>query len=139
MNKFEFLLADDVCDEWGRKPGASQEALSSLIEHASLKLPSDYLDFLQFSNGTDGEIPVQPFWCILFEAEELLECNRDYEIAKYLPGYFAIGSSGGGEIILFDTKTSPWKVCTVPALFAEEHILEVAPSFMHLLQMLGRS
>jgi len=136
-NKFQFLLAPDICDQWDRAPGATPEAISTLVASLSLKLPIDYLDFLQFSNGADGPLPVQPLWCSLFKAEELVVCNQDYEIAKYLPGYLAIGSSGGGEVILFDTRT--WRVCTVPVLFAEEHIWEIAPNFMQLAEMLGRS
>jgi hypothetical protein len=138
VKKFQFLLKPDICEKWGRSPGATKEAITILSKHCPFELPSDYLDFLQFSNGADAGLPVDPLWCILFTAEEVLECNTDYEISEYLPGYFAIGSSGGGEILLFDTQTSPWRVCTVPVLFAEEHIHDVAPNFMEFLKLLGQ-
>jgi hypothetical protein len=40
-----------------------------------------------------------------------------------------IGCSGGGEIIVFDTRDSPWRVCAVtPTSMQEENIEEIAPS-----------
>lgn len=138
MNQFEFLLADDVKDNWGRCEGASPEAIAALKSNCQFELPQEYLDFLAFSNGSDTEISVDPLWCILFAAEEVLEANEDYELSADLPGFFAIGTSGGGEVIVFDTRDGPWRVCTVRIPFEEEDVWDVAPSFIELLKMFGR-
>lgn len=137
MHKFDFLVADGIKDSWGKCAGASSDAVSNLTKHCNYYLPRDYLDFLRFSNGSATAISAEPLWCILYPAEEVLELNEDYEISEHLPGYFLIGTSGGGDSILFDTRTTPWRVCTVAIPFEEEGVSEVAPNFMELLKMFG--
>ena len=139
MDLFQFLLASDICDNWGRSPGATIEEVTHLSEGCRFALPSDYLNFLLFSNGTDAPLPILPYGCNLFSAEEVLEANQDYELEKYLPGYFAIGTSGGGELLVFDYSAIPWRVCSVPAIgLSEANVLVVAQSFLDLLHLIGR-
>ena len=49
------------------------------------------------SNGlySDGNLAIHAI-------EVMPERNRDYEVDKYLPGYFMIGDDGGGEAIVID-------------------------------------
>jgi hypothetical protein len=126
---------------WMPAPPASADAIARLVSSVAFELPPDYLDFLRVSNGGCGDIPVQP-WCFdsLWAAEELVGCNRDYEVAKYCPGFFGIGSSGGGEMFAFDMRSSkPWPVVVVPFIGMEpDAALSVALDFRSFIQMFGR-
>ncbi|MBI5175160.1 MAG: SMI1/KNR4 family protein [Candidatus Melainabacteria bacterium] len=125
---------------WERKAGASEEAVTALKLSAGGTLPKPYLDFLQVSNGGEGELPVLPFYAVLWSAEEVIENNQGYEVATYAPGFFGIGSSGGGEMLAFDLALEDSS-----ALFAlpfmgmdrEEAIL-VASDFEQFVSILGR-
>ena len=122
-------------------PPASADAIAHLVGEIGFELPSDYLDFLRVSNGGCGDLPVQP-WCFhsLWTAEELVSCNRDYEVAKCCPGFCGIGSSGGGEMFTFDMRGSkPWPIVVVPFIGMEpDAALPVAPDFHSFVQMFGQ-
>ncbi len=134
--KFDFLLSQELCDKWGRKNGASPEELACLKECCADELPAVYLDFLAFSNGADTGIPVQPYSCILYQVKDVIELATSYDFVENLPGFFIIGSDGGGEYIILELKTS--RVCCVNLPFTEEEILDIAPSFIDLLRMFGQ-
>ena len=139
MSIHEIALAS--APKWMPALPASADAISCLVRDAGFDLPVEYLDFLRFSNGGCGDIPVDP-WCFdgLWRAEELLVCNRDYEVAKYCPGFFGVGTSGGGEMFAFDMrKSQPWPVVHVPFIGMEpDAALPVAPDFRSFIQMFGQ-
>ena len=90
------LLADPA-REFVHLPGPSpQDRLESLRSRAPITLPDLYLRLLAVSNGPEGELGVEPGWFQLWRAEDVLKLNADYEVAEYHPGFFGIGSSGGG-------------------------------------------
>jgi hypothetical protein len=89
-------LVADPSAKWGREPPADPEAIRSLIAGAGVDLPEDYLSLLRLSNGGEGELGVEPGWFRLWPAGEVIDLNRDYEVAELAPGFFAFGSSGGG-------------------------------------------
>ncbi len=68
-----------------------------------------------------------------------MEANRDYELADYVPGFFAFGGNGGGEMLAFDTRTSaPWKIYAIPYIGnGESDALLVAESFEQFVEMIG--
>lgn len=94
-------------DRW---PGASKEELAQLRQYVGVDLPSDYLEFLRWSNGGAGAMkPYLPFLAqklkaplptahILFSTGEVIEhTESDEEYAEKLrrlwPGYLLIGAS----------------------------------------------
>ncbi len=46
----------------------------------------------------------------LHEIEILPERNFEYEVQKYLPGYFMIGDDGGGQAILINSSEEVFEV-----------------------------
>jgi hypothetical protein len=137
MVDYQIMLGEP--SGWERASPADLSEIQLLQSNCSIELPKDYLDFFEFSNGAYGELPVQPYWCDLFQVNEVLKANKDYEIDLYLPGYFAIGTNGAGEILLFDTKERPWCVVSIHRLsFGIEDIIPVAKSFSDLIKMLGQ-
>jgi hypothetical protein len=134
-------LAKASASTWMPVPPASEDVLASLRQRAGIDLPSDYLDFLRFSNGGCGSIPVQPRrFDGLWKAQELAEFNRGYQVSTYCPGFFGIGSSGGREMFAFDMRGSqPWPVVHIPFIGMEpEAALLVAPDFRSFVAMFGQ-
>lgn len=58
-----------------------------------------------------------------------------------MPGPFGFGSSGGGELLAFDTRRgSPWPVVMVPFIVMEEAaIVKIAEDFAGFLGATSRS
>jgi hypothetical protein len=124
---------------WTKGPPGSQAAIDELARKSPVPLPSEYLLFLEHSNGGEGGLGVQPGWFVMWRAEEVLEQNRGYEIEADLPGFFGFGSSGGGELLAFDTRQGePYSIVAIPfiPLDADEALL-VASSFSQFQALLG--
>ncbi|MBP0610844.1 MULTISPECIES: SMI1/KNR4 family protein [Burkholderia] len=84
-------------------------ATSSQIHDAETKIglsfPKEYVDLLQITNGLNS------MGCLaLHEIEILPERNVDYEVQKYLPGYFMIGDDSGGQAILINSSGEVFEV-----------------------------
>ena len=138
--KFEKLIKDTK-RKWQRCSPAKPEALLALKGASEVKLPEDYLTFLSLSNGGEGEIPVQPLWFQIWPAEMVLEHNKGYEVSVNLPGFWAFGSNGGGEMLAFDTREGgPWRIMSVPfiPMDADEAVL-IAKDFMSFVSLMGKS
>jgi hypothetical protein len=41
----------------------------------------------------------------LWKLSEIDELNTEYDVAEYLPGYYAVGSNGGGEMLAVELET----------------------------------
>jgi hypothetical protein len=85
---------------------AESEAVAKLAG-AFPQLPQAYLAFLGVSNGVEGPLGVEPGWFVVWPAEESLVASKEYEVPKYLPGYFAFGSNGGAELLVFRLSPGP--------------------------------
>jgi hypothetical protein len=137
MKTIKEIIESDL--PWDREKSASPEAINSLASNSGLNLPKDYLDFLSLSNGGEGELPVDPYWFQIWSAENVLEHNEGYQVAQFLPGFFAFGSNGGGEMLAFDTrKDGAWPVYMIPFVPMEEaDAREVASEFLSFAQLFG--
>lgn len=70
-----------------------------------LSFPKEYADFLLITNGLNST------GCLaLHEIEILPERNTEYEVQKYLPGYFMIGDDSGGQAILINAAGEVFEV-----------------------------
>ena len=137
-------IADFISDstaDWDRKPPAEGSTVSKLAVEAGCELPKDYLAFLRHSNGGEGELGVEPGWFQLWEAENVIQFGLEYEVPKYAPGFFAIGSNGGGEILAFDSRTdSVWPVVALPCIGLEaDEAMTVSPNFAEFVAQMGRT
>ena len=119
-------------------PGASAEDVAALRRQFP-DLPSDYYSFLLQSDGGEGFVGLAPGYFRLWRAREVTRYSADYEIPKYLPGYVAVGSTGGGDLYVFPTSGSPPGIFTVPAIGMESNVVSlVAPSFSAFASEFGR-
>ena len=124
---------------WAGAAAADDADVASLERRAPIRLPAEYLAFLRQSNGGEGELTVQPYWLIVWPAEDVLPLNRRYGVEENVPGFFAIGSSGGGEMIAFEMgQGEACPVVMIPFVpMQASEARRVAESFAGLLRLLG--
>ena len=87
-------------------PPADPEALHRLRSQLG-QLPERYVSFLAGSNGGEGDLGVDPGWFVVWPIEEAAVASAEYEVPTYLPGYFAFGGNGGGELFVFADTDVP--------------------------------
>jgi cell wall assembly regulator SMI1 len=71
-----------------------------LIDQFGFEPPHDYLAYLLTAESTH-----QFGGAYLVEDDELLAYNADHEADEFYPGYFLIGSDGGGEAFAIEKAT----------------------------------
>jgi hypothetical protein len=129
---------DELLARFNRRPSAGEVAILELERESRLALPAEYLDFLRRSNGGEGF--VGDAYVILWRAEEIVEWNSRYEVAKYAQGLFLFGSDGGGEAFAFDTRSESWPIVMVPFIGMELKVaLPIARSFAGFFAALATS
>lgn len=76
----------------------------------------------------------------LCSAEEVVAYNQGYNVEEFLPGWFAIGSNGGGEMLAIRKRDgSPCPVYMVPFIpMAESDAIQIAHDFEMFAMALGR-
>jgi hypothetical protein len=88
--------------------GASDNVLDELSEAVGIRLPSDYLSLLSYTNGLSGFVGEN--YVTLFSAEQI-RAHGVYEQASF---FIFIGSDGGGEGFAYDTRSPEMPIVNVP-------------------------
>jgi hypothetical protein len=81
-----------------RNGAANFDEIRKFEYSSGIKLPEDYIEFLQWANGGAGMIGQNSF-ARFWRLEELLECNEGYGVAEYVPELFLLGSDGGVRLL----------------------------------------
>lgn len=71
-----------------------------LVDQFGFEPPQGYLTYLLAAEST-----YQFGGAYLIEDDELLPYNTDHKAAEFYPGYFLIGSDGGGEAFAIEKAT----------------------------------
>lgn len=101
----------------------------------NFKLPEDYKTFatkyLEFEDFI-GEQNVR-----LWNFDEIIEINTDYQIFKYLPRTLGIGGNGSGEFIAIENlDDNNLRIVLSPFIIEKEVHIEIGTSFTDFLQRL---
>lgn len=72
-------------------------SISEVESYANLKLPEDYIFYLENYFGIDQFIGVE--FINLWSLEEIIETNKGYNIVEQMTRTIGIGSNGSGEFI----------------------------------------
>ncbi len=139
MSSLIEILSDSTA-EWARRPAATEVDIQALIAATDFDLPKEIIAFLQCSNGGEGFLCIEPWYFQLWSAEELVVYNDSYDVEEFLPGWFAIGSNGGGEMLAIRKQDgSPCPVYMVPFITMDESdAVEIAHDFEVFAMALGR-
>ncbi len=93
--RVESCLMDLQQIEGELSDGLDRASLSAPVAALLARLPADYVEFLEQSDGITFESGGS-----LYSSAEIQERNATYEVADYEPGYVAIGDNGGGYLFL---------------------------------------
>lgn len=102
------------------------------------KLPEDYKDYIINYEGFEQSIGQE--YVRLWDFDELIQINKDYEIFDNLPKNLGIGTNGGGEFIALEqTDNDNVRVVLSPFidLDRQSHI-EIGTSFSDFLERLDK-
>ncbi len=96
-------------------------------------LPSDYKDFLQKYLGSENFIGEE--FVRLWDAEEIIELNRSYNIVDNLPMTIAIGSNGSSEYLAIEMVCKDnYRVVISPFIdLDKQYHIEIGTSFTDFL------
>ena len=133
-NKLETLFK-----RWTRKmtvkPGAKEKALGELQRAVRIELPADYLEFLRWTNGADGDIGRN--YVQVWSAEEIT--SDPYPFEEFVPGLLFIAGDGGAALFGFDSRIHPMPiVITHHDDLDLEYLVVAAPSFTAFLEFLTK-
>jgi cell wall assembly regulator SMI1 len=124
--------------EFSANPPANRDAIDKFESDSHIKLPKDYKQFLERMNGGRGF--VGDAFLALWRVEELLQDNKEYEVDKWVPGFFIFGSDGGGEAFGFDLRSDAKEVVCIPFIGMEwENAVRIAPTFTKFLEVMSTS
>ncbi len=75
---------------------------------------------------------------MIWPADEAVIASDEYELPEYLPGYFAFGGNGGGELFVFAVDRPDSPVFMVPAMgMSLENIIAIADNFTAFARMMS--
>ena len=108
-------------------------AIRSAEKALSVRFPEGYARWLQDSQGLEADLG--GCYLSLYAVGELVERNRAYEVAAFVPGLILIGTDGGGEGIGLDTRGegSPVVMMSLDSLRWDE-VIHQAESFEQFLE-----
>lgn len=133
-------ILNDPTAVWTKRPPATDAALGALAASCDFALPEEYSTLLRFSNGGEGSLCLEPWHFQLCSAEDVVAFNRGYSVNEHLPKYFAIGSSGGDDLLAISKADgSPCPVYMLPFIMAEDDVVRIADDFEMFAMALGRS
>jgi hypothetical protein len=133
------ILADQTA-VWTRREAASEDAIRALTAWCGFNLPNEYLTFLRYSNGGEGPLCIEPWWFQLCRAEEVIAYNQGYNVDRFVPAYFAIGSSGAADMLAIRKKDgSPCPIYMVPFMVTtEDNAVQISYDFELFAMAMGR-
>ena len=132
MERFEEIITKYEVVRRTDKPKTTFAEVERLI---NFKLPDDYknfaINYLEFEDFI-GEQNVR-----LWDFDEIIELNTDYQIFKYLPMTLGIGGNGSGEFIAIEhLDDNNLRIVLSPFLIEKEAHIEIGTSFTDFLQRL---
>lgn len=87
--------------EFQLRSACNVEVLAEVERQLGYSFPSEYRQFLSFSNGGEGLLGNESY-LVLDPVEELVEYNDAQNLSESRPGLVLFGSDGGGTYFAFD-------------------------------------
>jgi hypothetical protein len=95
-------------------------------ELLGITLPADYRDFLLSSNGFEGF--VNESYLRLIPVGFLYENTQDF-CSEFFPWAVYLGTNGGGEMAVLDTREQPFQFGLLPYLGEDEDFIPLGETF----------
>lgn len=133
MKTVNELLLKYSCPKRTQKAKTKIEQIQRIL---NFNLPNDYLFFLQNYSGFEQFIGSE--FVRLWDIDELIGANTDYQIFENLPKTLAIGGNGSSEFIAIEqTVDNSIRVVLTPFIdLDKQYHIEIGNSFTDFLQRL---
>lgn len=119
-----------IANEWNADPGADLTNISIIEKALNTTFSKDYITFLQWSNGGEGNIGDN--YISLWKCEDLITLNNEYQIQKYLSNKFL----GIGTDSLCTQQFCPSCYFSLPAMAQTTTPSGWATNFIQQIQIL---
>ena len=132
MERFEEILKKYVVRKRVDKPKMTFDEVENIID---FKLPNDYKTFAFNYLEFEDFIGVQNVK--LWDFNEIIEINSDYQIFEYLPKTLGIGGNGSGEFIAIEQLDDDrLRIVLSPFIIEKSAHIEIGTSFTDFLERL---
>jgi hypothetical protein len=91
---------------------AKVKAIEKAELHFAFKFPTDYKEFLMFSNGLEGS--TKDSYIVIWSIEELIELNEAYKVRDFISNLIIFGSDGAEDAYGFDISGGKCKIVKLP-------------------------
>lgn len=68
------------------------------------RFPKEYIAYLKSGKPVEGELTIEPGYFQLWPYEDIDQLNEEYTVNAFAPSHKGFGSSGGGEMLAFNSK-----------------------------------
>jgi hypothetical protein len=110
--------------------------VAQLFSLGIMALPPEYVSYFAGDGRKEGGLTVEPGWFQLWPPDEVEHWNRDYHVSEFAPGFLGFGSSGGGEMLAFDTDG---RVVMIPMVgMSPDDAKPVADSWSEFIERIER-
>lgn len=133
MKKVDELLLKYKCPKRTQKAQTKIEQIQSFV---NFNIPDDYIIYLQNYLGFEEFIGSE--FVQLWDIDELIEVNKDFQISDNLPKTLAIGGNGNSEFIAIEqTEDNTIRVIISPLIdLDKQYHIVIGNSFTDFLQRL---
>ena len=124
-------------------PPATIAELEAVETSVGFSLPVEIRHLLRLSNGGSTFFgspgTAADHYIDLWSTSELVPNNLEYQVSDYVPGFFAFGSNGGGELYVFEKRLESNGVFQLPAIgMSNSSLVEFSSSFAGFLALFGQ-
>ena len=101
--------------------------IKQIEETFKIKLPQDYIKYMEENNGYTGDN-----YYDIWKLEDIIKRNADYKVQEFFPNLIYFGSNGGDEAYAFD-KSNNMSVVSIPFIGTEADKKIIADSFSNFI------
>jgi SMI1/KNR4 family protein SUKH-1 len=105
---------------------ASDEELADAQDVLQIKFPTDLIEFFKISNGFEGFI--DDYYLRLIPAGYMYDSTLDYCSTSF-PWAVYLGTNAGGEMVVIDTRETPYQFGMLPYLGTDEDFIPLGDTF----------
>lgn len=115
------------------QPPATSNHIDNMEKTFNLKFPSDYIDFLLFSNGADGFIG-DINYISLYAVDDVIETNVFYHSDNIFTDFIFFAGDGGGEGFAFDIHKEGWPIYQITLIDDQDYSRFRGNNFLEFLE-----
>ena len=107
-------------------PPATEGQIIKLENELGIILPTDYKDFLRFTNGFEGAIT--NFIVIFDPVDKVYQSTQD-TCAEFFPWAVCIGTNGNLEMFVIDKRQNPYQFGLLPNIAEDNDFIPLGDTF----------